>query len=545
MGCGLRKLEDSDDSSPGKIFSTLKRPQVETKTEFAYEYALLDFTLQVGLFHHMSVGVRGQGFPLTLLPHLLLNLLPVLRPSAQLRAVLHWPYESSTNPEVIKINSVLDIVAKVEEYYLKGYVVGAIHPVIQPVRHRKHLPASHLYRVVLSRLKVSPKHSAVPVGQRHARLVMEECPLTYETQTNDAAKELIEKINAAAKRGMKFVGFVSQYYLPSKHCNGTSHDGDAELGLHRRHGSHDNCKSGNEGDISGQLCESGMEEEPQLESGHQTEGNSSPSYSKPDRGGDHKLYMVFNAFGEDSACWTYQEGILSMKVTRKGAVINTLDANWLELTTFYYKQGLSLVDSFVCWETPKGDHLPKSLEGFFIYEEEGSGVPGSSRKGNDAIVVEQWTVIEGCEIKTDYGPLLHTLAEFGWLLTSVLPTPILRHDSEGNLATKQVVFLQRPIVWSSAAQTPERKTSRLLKGEDRNKVGSRSIGLDTSASQPAQGRGPLEEGPLCPSRECWTKEERPAQSDSFLGFSSSHSALRELDDGQFDQEEGVTQVTCM
>lgn len=41
-----------------------------------------------------------------------------------------------------------------------------------------------------------------------------------------------------------------------------------------------------------------------------------------------------------------------------------------------------------------GDHLPKSLEGFFIYEEEGSGVPGSNRKGNDAIVVEQWTVIE-------------------------------------------------------------------------------------------------------------------------------------------------------
>lgn len=46
MGCGLRKLEDPDDSSPGKIFSTLKRPQVETKTEFAYEYVLLDFTLQ-------------------------------------------------------------------------------------------------------------------------------------------------------------------------------------------------------------------------------------------------------------------------------------------------------------------------------------------------------------------------------------------------------------------------------------------------------------------------------------------------------------------
>ena len=43
---------------------------------------------------------------------------------------------------------------------------------------------------------------------------------------------------------------------------------------------------------------------------------------------------------------------------------------------------------------PTGDQLPKSLEGFFIYEEEGSGVPGSNRRGNDAIVVEQWTVIE-------------------------------------------------------------------------------------------------------------------------------------------------------
>lgn len=46
MGCGLRKLEDPDDSSPGKIFSTLKRPQVETKTDCAYEYMLLDFSLE-------------------------------------------------------------------------------------------------------------------------------------------------------------------------------------------------------------------------------------------------------------------------------------------------------------------------------------------------------------------------------------------------------------------------------------------------------------------------------------------------------------------
>ncbi|KAM9085943.1 raftlin-2 [Megaptera novaeangliae] len=499
MGCGLRKLEDPDDSSPGKIFSTLKRPQVETKTEFAYEYVLLDFTLQ-----------------------------------------------ASPNPEVIKINSILDIVTKVEDYYLKGYIVGAIHPVIQPVGQQKHLPASYLYRVVLSRLKLSTKHSTAPSGQRRPRLVIEECPLTFETQTNDVAKELIEKINGGAKRGMKFVGFISQHCPPLKFCNGTNHDGDTESALHVRHSSEENCKIWNEGTLSGQSSESGIEEELHHESGQcQMERDGSPSFSKSRKGEDNKLYTVFNDFEDESTCWTYQEGILSMKVTRKGSVVSTLDADWLELTTFYYKQGLSLIDSFVRWETSKGDHLPKSLEGFFIYEEEGSGVPGFSRKGNDAIVVEQWTVIEGCEIKTDYGPLLHTLAEFGWLLTSVLPTPILRHDSEGNLATKQVVFLQRPVMWNSAAQTPERKGSRHVKGEDRSKVTSRSTGLDTALSQPAEGRSPPEARPLGPAGECGVKGERPARHSSFSGLSSGDSVLRETDDGQFDQEDGVTQVTCM
>lgn len=46
MGCGLRKLEDPEDSSPGKIYSTLKRPQVEIKTDTVYEYVLLDFSLE-------------------------------------------------------------------------------------------------------------------------------------------------------------------------------------------------------------------------------------------------------------------------------------------------------------------------------------------------------------------------------------------------------------------------------------------------------------------------------------------------------------------
>ncbi|MGH0154359.1 UNVERIFIED_CONTAM: hypothetical protein FKN15_072909 [Acipenser sinensis] len=45
MGCGLPKLEKPDENGPGKIYSTLKRPQVETKVGTAYSYCFLDFTL--------------------------------------------------------------------------------------------------------------------------------------------------------------------------------------------------------------------------------------------------------------------------------------------------------------------------------------------------------------------------------------------------------------------------------------------------------------------------------------------------------------------
>uniref|UniRef100_A0A8C8RND9 Raftlin family member 2 n=1 Tax=Pelusios castaneus TaxID=367368 RepID=A0A8C8RND9_9SAUR len=509
MGCGLRKLEDPDDSSPGKIFSTLKRPQVETKTESAYEYVLLDFTL-----------------------------------------------EASSNPEVIKISSVLDIAPKVEEYYIRGYVVGAIHPIILPIGRRRHFPASYLYRVVLSRLKLSQKHTA-PRRQRHPRLMIEECPLIHETLTNEVVKGLLEKVNEAAKRGKKFVGFITQHFPQPKFCNGANTDGNVESESapcirsreHRKYNYDENYKNWNEGTLSGQSSESGLEEEIQPERGQlqdtdfQFGEENIPSPTKP-RKGEDKLYTVFNVFDDDSTCWTYHDGVLSMKVTRKGPVISTLDADWLELTTFYYKQGLSLIDSFVYWDTSKGDHMPKSLEGLFIYEEEGTGVPGSHRKGNDTIVVEQWTVIEGCEIKTDYGPLLHTLAEFGWLLTCVLPTPIIRHDSEGNLATKQVVFLQRPVMWNSTIQTPERKSTRQFRSDDKGKAANRSIGLDAATSCHPERGHPPDEFHLSPSKQCWIKEGS-AQYESFSGFTSSDSVLRELDDGQFEQEDGVTQVTCM
>ncbi|NXY82707.1 RFTN2 protein, partial [Alcedo cyanopectus] len=118
------------------------------------------------------------------------------------------------------------------------------------------------------------------------------------------------------------------------------------------------------------------------------------------------------------------------------------------------------------------------------------------------------------------------------------------HFSEGNLATKQVIFLQRPVIWNSAVQTPEKRSLRQVLREEKSKASSRSVGLDTATSQPGETGRPPDEFHLSPSQQCWLKEGS-SHYGGFPGFSSSEGVLRELDDGQFDQEDGVTQVTCM
>ncbi|XP_048454477.1 raftlin-2 isoform X2 [Rhincodon typus] len=424
MGCGLRKLEEPDDSSPGKIFSTLKRPQVETKIDISYEYLLLDFTLDIG----------------------------------------------SANPDVIKISSLLDLNSKLEAYYKRGYVVVTIHPTVLSMGQRKRSPLSYIYRVILTKVRSGIKTSEQ--GEpRHLKLVVEEWSVSNQTLTIDVVKGLLEKVNDLTKKGMRFVGFLNPLSTHSKACNGTksSRELDADLGQDvdlklpdQQKQNPDNHIKCSEETFTKKPMEFATEREhccskvtdvlenrpaPEEDLLHGREkriGNETCPCSEPKE--DFKLFAVFNVSDEDFSERSYHEGNISLRVTRKGQTICTLEADWLEITTSYYKSGMSLVDSFIVWETMKGDYLSKSVDGIFIYEEHHLGAFESSKIPNDAIVVEQWTVIEGCEVKTDYGPLLHTLAEFGWLVTCVLATPIIRHDSEGNLATKQVIFLQRPAI---------------------------------------------------------------------------------------------------
>ncbi|XP_012682004.1 raftlin-2 [Clupea harengus] len=438
MGCGLRKLEDPEDSSPGKIYSTLKRPQVETKTDIVYDYVLLDFSLE------------------------------------------------GSRPTVQYVSSLCELPQALLPYYTQGYVLAALHPIILSVGRTRALPLSLLYRAILTRPR--PSKHAVPMCHSVPVLRVEEWPLPGDHLTGDTVRALIDRVNSSARGGVRFVASVIQQ------AGG---------------GSGSRVSSPTRG------CRSPPRTPPRTPPGERDleNGGCSP---------DLRLMVLFHSWAAgctplDAQGCCYHQGALSMRVSRKGQVVSALEADWLELTAAYYRKGWSLVDSFVYWDTPKGEPVPRSLEGLFVYEERSMAPPA-----NDTIVVEQWTVIEASNVKTDYGPLLHTLSEFGWLLTCVLPTPIIRHDSDGNLATKQVVFLQRPVRTPSVQQQNQAASSR-------SEVSNRSVSRGVGSPQ--------------------TEELSPCSGGiggfPVFGGGGYSSALSHLEEGGFEQDDGAAEVTCM
>ncbi|XP_027879534.1 raftlin-2 isoform X2 [Xiphophorus couchianus] len=390
----------------------------------------------------------------------------------------------SSRPTVQYVSSLSELPQALQSFYTQGYVLATLHPIILSLGRSRSLPFSLLYRAVLAR----PRSSNQIASTCHSAPVLrvEEWPLPGDSLTSDTVRALIDRVNSSARGGVQFVGSVLQQV--SGVTNG------------RVHSPKRGCRS-----------------PPRTPPGdrEQEERAYSPDLS---------LLVFFHSWPPgcvplDSLGCQYHQGALSMRVSRKGQVVSALEADWLELTAAYYRKGWTLVDSFVYWDTPKGEPVPRSLEGLFVYEERSTAPPP-----NDTIVVEQWTVIEGSDVKTDYGPLLHTLAEFGWLLTCVLPTPIIRHDSDGNLATKQVVFLQRPVRTSTSGYLKNQTVSA------HSELSSRSVSRVVSSSTPTEDLSPAVGGGI----------------GGFPVFGGGYSgSLSHLEDGAFEQEEGKAEVTCM
>uniref|UniRef100_A0A8C6T8Q3 Raftlin n=1 Tax=Neogobius melanostomus TaxID=47308 RepID=A0A8C6T8Q3_9GOBI len=130
-----------------------------------------------------------------------------------------------------------------------------------------------------------------------------------------------------------------------------------------------------------------------------------------------------------------------LRVHREAGLVTEVDAHWLDHMTQHFSSGAQLVDGYFHMGEER-DSGVAFVDGVFIFQSSAETVNASY----DAIVVEQWTVVDGVVVKADYIPLLQSLAPFGWRLMCVLPTPIVKTNSDGSLSTKQILFLQRPVL---------------------------------------------------------------------------------------------------
>ncbi|KAA0702661.1 Raftlin Raft-linking protein [Triplophysa tibetana] len=117
MGCGLRKFRQTEDNSPGKIYSTLKRPQVETKSGVAHTYQHLDFL----------VGKHD-------------------------------------GTSTLCLSSVRELPSQLQDLYQRGFILAAVHPFVHPCSPEPASIQRQLYRAVL--IKISDRQT-VEVTQSH------------------------------------------------------------------------------------------------------------------------------------------------------------------------------------------------------------------------------------------------------------------------------------------------------------------------------------------------------------------------------------------
>ncbi|XP_029307645.1 raftlin [Cottoperca gobio] len=466
MGCGLRKMKPTSEESPGKIYSTLKRPQVETKVGVAYTYRYLDFL----------IGKDG-------------------------------------GTSTLRLSSVRELPGQLHELYQQGFVLASVHPFIHPCGPESNSPQHQLYRAILIRLNDGVERSqsvCLPY-----KLQLEECLSAEQVPTPELIQGYVKKqIHDAADQGVMFVGFVQEPYgapctrirepdtpslslhsspssvlgslgscspsnpssprnhaAPGVQADAVDKEGNEEASCEAREGAPGGEKnpSENHGNHSGSGVEGSQGEvspvaspipEGDLEHSQElTEEETSCHNNNKDggrevkerlryrlrRGDGVELLALYNHPPVREGQVKYYTVKVPLRVQNCDEGVKGVEANWLDHMTQHFSNGASLVDGYFHLGNVN-DMLPKSVESVFIFQEASEGEPNATTPTYDAIVVEQWTVINGLQVKADYVPLLQSLATYGWRLTCVLPTPVIKTNSDGSLSTKQIVFLQRPVL---------------------------------------------------------------------------------------------------
>ncbi|PWA15437.1 hypothetical protein CCH79_00008438 [Gambusia affinis] len=195
-------------------------------------------------------------------------------------------------------------------------------------------------------------------------------------------------------------------------------------------------------------------------SGNDTGSSSPPAQARM------QLFALYNHTEEPDTSLRFYSLRVPLHVQKEAEAITDVDANWLDHMTQHFSSGAQLIDGFFHLADDH-DSGVSSVDSVFIFQ---SSAEETTDTSYDAIVVEQWTVIDGVVVKTDYIPLLQSLAPYGWRLMCVLPTPIVRTNSDGSLSTKQILFLQRPILQR------RRKDFKMLNLRGRSKAKKHSAG---------------------------------------------------------------------
>ncbi|CAL8297449.1 unnamed protein product [Lota lota] len=542
MGCRLPKLRKAEErQSPGKIYSTLRRPQVETKVGVAYTYHFLDFLL-------------GK--------------------------------EEVAVSSVLCLSSVRELPVQVRELYAQGFVLVALHPFVHPCGPRHARIQRQLHRAVLLRETPQSSEKSQLKWAGH-RLETDVCVAGHQAPDPEVIQNYVKKIQDVADQGVMFVGFLQQpgggpcflgpwdpedlsslhsspspihrhafssgsslsdpvqpsrdapepertpsdcpemrpedHSVPTREPDfdpsstpGESHPptppttipqdlrqaqpdvsgggpqhicGEvlrASRGLcppaaetlalvppgdhysppgTRRRRTERRLSDPAETHPGSPLLEPGAPEDngnggypesqgnERVEASHNNNNhmwnNKSSEEEKrtdtlPPLGahtlGRTQLFALYNHTGALENSSRFYSLRVPLCVQKEAGITTEVDAHWLDHMTQHFTSGARLIDGFFHLADDNDSGI-SSLDSVFIFQ---SPAEETTVTSYDAIVVEQWTVVDGVVVRTDYIPLLQSLAPYGWRLMCVLPTPVVRTNSDGSLSTKQILFLQRP-----------------------------------------------------------------------------------------------------
>ncbi|XP_062984623.1 raftlin [Elgaria multicarinata webbii] len=456
MGCGLNKLEKHGEKRPGNIYSTLKRPQVETKIDIFYEYHFLEFTTL------SDAELPGSS--------------------------------------AIRLSSLRDLPAQLQEWYQQGFILAAVHPFVHPTNENEKTPQAQIFRAVLiKKTERSLKNDAICEGNT---LEIESCFSSDHLPDKSKMPDLIKKIQDAASRGLKFVEIVPQYVsqMSSKSSSAvisTSNSSRELKGDKNPSDFHEDCASLDHDKAD---CTNGCKipapreenvdhcEDPNEDPGGEGQVTEHLSLSSVGENGgqlqETEIFAVFNKPKTSHRSSQYYTVTIPVRIINNGQSICSLEASWLEHMTDHFRKGSTLVNAIFSLGMVN-DSFQGMTDGIFIFEEL-SVEDSKSIQGYDAIVVEQWTVLEGAQVQADYIPLLNSLAIYGWQLTCVLPTPVVKTNRDGNLATKQIVFLQRPFLSQKTKKKQSKFHWRFSKEDRQHKQAKKSLKAKLSAREQQQ-----------------------------------------------------------